>query len=147
MIRRLLSLLILLPRLAQCQFCEDFNSYSKGQLAAIGWNAVPDNGFAINKSGAYSGKSAFISAGIGNVMYLVTPCFTSNSSTETLTFQHTFNTGSGTFCVGIQDGFAATATGVIWLDTMGVINAWTPFSMTFTLPFSNFRIVYFLGNT
>src|ERR1043165_7621604 len=120
--KKIIWSLILLPQLALCQYCENFNTLSKTQLDSIGWDGSPNSGWSVVSSGAYQGKSAFLSAGIGSILNFVSPCFSSNSSTETISFVYTFKNGNGIFRVGIQDAFAATGTGVIWLYTLPIVH-------------------------
>ena len=147
MSKRILWLLILIPQLASGQYCENFNTLTKTQLDSVGWDASPLNGWSVSKTGAYVGKSAFVSAGIGSAINLVSGCLHANSPTETIAFVYTFKNGNGRLKIGIQDGFGVAGTGVVWLATLPVVNVWTVYSLTFTPSFNPYRIVLYLGNT
>ena len=145
--RCLLVSLLFAPLLSWSQYCEDFNSDSKTVLDSLGWDATPNNGWSVVKTGAYEGRSCFLNAGIGGSINLLSECNISNSTNETVSFQYTFNFGSGLFMVGVQSAYNPPNTGVLWLDTVENVGTWTAYSLSFTSPFNPYRIVFNLTNT
>ena len=143
----LIPLLILPSLFSFSQYCENFNGTSKTELDSLGWDAAPNNGWSINKTGAYDGKSAFLNAGIGGSIDLLTECNISNSMSDTVTFQYTFSFGTGFFMVGIQSAYSSPGIGVVWLDTLPVVSTWTSYSLAFISPFNPYKLVFHLSNT
>ena len=131
----------LLPMLIVCQspppgFIEDFNTKTKGQMNMLGWEFFPNSGFSISNQSSYEGpKHLRSNAGQGQNEFLATPCIEFDTDLDTVSFYHrSVGEVEGFFTLGWQSAFEDVGYSVAWLDTLGMVETWTYYEVTYDPP-------------